>query len=166
MCAMATPMDMTSSNLRAHDDSCAFPSWPRRSSLSDSDADARESRATSFISDDDLLFLSDPFEDDARSVGSASSQSSSPAASFVSPRHAAAQLERERERQLAQQQQYVRQVMADKEQRRRQQQQTARRQSQQQMQQGADRRQHRSPKKSPPRSKLGAMTPITEAVFE
>jgi hypothetical protein len=169
MCSMSAPLDITSSNLRAHDDACAFPSWPRRSSLSDSDCDAREQRATSFLSDDDLLFLSDPFEDDASSTGGSSHTGSfvssppmaMPGASSHPPQFADAEVAAMERERLALQRDYVRQVMLEKEreQRRRQQQQLARRQFQQSQRQ-------RSPKKSSPRSKLSAMTPINEAVIE
>ena len=49
------PMDIPSKSTRPQSpsSSCAFPSWPRRSSLS-SNEDKEELRATSFISDDDL----------------------------------------------------------------------------------------------------------------
>ncbi|KAL8397405.1 hypothetical protein RB594_004216 [Gaeumannomyces avenae] len=56
------------------DTSCAFPSWPRRSSLSESERG--EERATSFLSDEDLFPSSpDVFDDDARSVSSSGSSS-------------------------------------------------------------------------------------------
>ncbi|TLD25245.1 hypothetical protein PspLS_06044 [Pyricularia sp. CBS 133598] len=55
----------------------SFPSWPRRSSLSESEQADRP--ATSFLSDEDLIFDTDPFsEDDARSVSSSGSGSCSP----------------------------------------------------------------------------------------
>ena len=49
------PMDIPSKSTRPQSpsSSCAFPSWPRRSSLS-SNEDKDELRATSFISNDDL----------------------------------------------------------------------------------------------------------------
>lgn len=47
------PMDIPStSSSRPQSPSCAYPSWPRRSSLSSNSS--TEERATSFISDDDL----------------------------------------------------------------------------------------------------------------
>lgn len=67
------PMDMTCRNLRTHDTICAFPSWPRRSSLSDSGG--LTARPTLFLSDDDL-FLGSPLDDDAGSVSSSGSLSS------------------------------------------------------------------------------------------
>jgi hypothetical protein len=123
MSSLSAPMDITSSNLRAHEATCAFPSWPRRSSLSDS---SREQRPTSFLSDDDLLFLSDPFEDDAHSVTSNGSSAASLAA-IESPQPTSAPrvtdaeiLDMERER-LAMQREYVRHMVSEKERRRQQQ---------------------------------------------
>lgn len=59
------------------DTSCAFPSWPRRSSLSESERG--EERATSYLSDEDLFPSSpDVFDDDARSVSSSGSSAGSP----------------------------------------------------------------------------------------
>ncbi|KAL8365650.1 hypothetical protein RB595_004453 [Gaeumannomyces hyphopodioides] len=56
------------------DTNCAFPSWPRRSSLSESERG--EERATSYLSDEDLFPSSpDVFDDDARSVSSSGSSS-------------------------------------------------------------------------------------------
>lgn len=70
-------MDIKSSYLHSHDAPCAFPSWPRRSSLNGEDRE----RPTAFLSDDDL-FLGNPFDDD--DISSASSSTSS-AASSPSP---------------------------------------------------------------------------------
>ena len=143
MSVLSAPMDITPSNLRQHDATCAFPSWPRRSSLSDSD---HQERATSFLSDDDL-FLSDPFEDDAHSVSS--SGSASPG--FIeSPAHITQDVElmdAERHR-AAMQREFMRQMVTEKERRR---------------QQAMMKKQQRrgSPKKSP-KSKLSSMTPIQE----
>lgn len=47
---------------------CAFPSWPRRDSLSGSEDSAAHFSVTSFLSDEDLLL--DPFEDDTSSIPS------------------------------------------------------------------------------------------------
>ncbi|KAI9158637.1 hypothetical protein HJFPF1_06635 [Paramyrothecium foliicola] len=144
MSVLSAPMDITSSNLRAHDATCAFPSWPRRSSLSDSD---RQERATSFLSDDDL-FLSDPFEDDAHSVSSTSSASSP--GLMESPPHVMADVVMDAQRhQAAMQRELMRQVVSEKE----------RRRQQQAMMKKSQRRS--SPKKSP-KSKLSSMTPIQE----
>ncbi|KAH7320209.1 hypothetical protein B0I35DRAFT_408902 [Stachybotrys elegans] len=146
MSAMSAPMDITSSNLRAHDAACAFPSWPRRDSLSDSDRGS--GRATSFLSDDDL-FLSDPFEDDVRSISSSTSSSAvaSPAV-YSPPRMSDAELLAEMERERLQRE-YVRNIITEKE-RRRQQQAAAKRQHQQQQQRRS------SPKRSP-KTKLSAI---------
>ncbi|KAF4978479.1 hypothetical protein FDECE_18211 [Fusarium decemcellulare] len=112
MCATSAPMDITSRNsFSAHDSACAFPSWPRRESLSESD---REERPTSYLSDDDL-FLPDPFDnDDARSVSSAGSSSASPS-NMISDFEL---LQAERERQAAMQREYIRVVTLEKERRR------------------------------------------------
>ena len=108
-------MDITSRNgFISHDSACAFPSWPRRDSLSESD---REERPTSYLSDDDL-FLPDPFDDDARSVSSAGS--SSPGA-MASPENVITDyelLEAERQRQAAMQREYIRAIVNEKERRR------------------------------------------------
>lgn len=51
------PMDIPSaSSSRQSTPSCAYPSWPRRSSL-DSNEDREAGHATSYISDDDLVDL-------------------------------------------------------------------------------------------------------------
>lgn len=145
MGAMSAPMDITPSNLRAHNSACAFPSWPRRSSLSDSEHE--EPRATSFLSDDDL-FLSDPFDDDAHSVSSSSTVSSPFATAIDSPPRISDEelLRMERERE-AMQREFVRQVKQEKERRR----------------QAALRARRSSPKKSP-KPKSAGLTTITEAV--
>ncbi|KAG0651594.1 hypothetical protein D0Z07_1812 [Hyphodiscus hymeniophilus] len=53
-----TAMDIpTSSRTRAQSPSCAYPSWPRRSSLSSSESSSDDQGpVNSYISDDDLLF--------------------------------------------------------------------------------------------------------------
>ncbi|KJZ80193.1 hypothetical protein HIM_00043 [Hirsutella minnesotensis 3608] len=144
MSAMSAPLDITSTNIRTHDASCAFPSWPRRSSLSDSEHD--EPRATSFLSDDDL-FLSDPFDDDLRSISSSSS-ASSPFATVDSPPRVSEEelLRLERER-VAMQREILRQVKQEKERRR----------------QTALRARRSTPKKSPKSSKNACLTTISEA---
>lgn len=76
----SVPMSI-STGVTSRDESCAFPSWPRRSSLSSSDKDASyEPRASSFLSDDDLFLYDEPAcsgseSDDSRSVSSAGSAS-------------------------------------------------------------------------------------------
>ncbi|KAM0459221.1 hypothetical protein ACHAO4_002615 [Trichoderma viride] len=142
--AMSAAIDISPSNLRStRDASCAFPSWPRRESLSEF---GREERATSFLSDDDLL-LSDPFDDDSHSIAS-SSASSSPMM-MQSPPHMNdfEVLEAQREKLAAVQREAVRQVMLEKERRKL----AAKKKS----------RAHVSSKKSP-KSKLISMTPISE----
>ncbi|KAH0532527.1 hypothetical protein TsFJ059_001206 [Trichoderma semiorbis] len=139
---MSTAIDISPSNLRTRDASCAFPSWPRRESLSEFD---REERATSFLSDDDLL-LSDPFDSDSHSIAS-SSASSSPIMMQSPPRLTDAEvLEMQREK-LALQRECMRQIMLEKERRK----QASKKKS----------RSASSAKKSP-KSKLVSMTPISE----
>lgn len=138
--SFTAPIDITSSNMLAHDRSCAFPSWPRRDTLAGFDG---EPRATSYLSDEDL-FPQD-FEDDAHSVSSSGS--------FCSPNSRSPQiteaelLEMERER-MAAQREALRCVMLEKERRR-----------QQALKQKQARR--GSSKKSP-KTKSSAMTPIAE----
>lgn len=151
----SAPMDITPTTLRTHDHdaSCAFPSWPRRSSLSESD---REERPTSYLSDDDL-FLSDPFsDDDSQSVSSASSTCASPPTTALTGPAVqlteAEVLEMERER-VALQRDFVRNLLCNERERRRQQAATKKQQQQRRS----------SPKKSPKNSsKLHSMTPIAE----
>lgn len=157
--------DMAPSNFSAHDSTtCAFPSWPRRSSLGESDSlDSPYSRPTSFLSDDDLFFCTsasgaaDPF-DECPSPSNASSARSS----IDLARHEVDAMARERER--LQREAFVRQAVLEKEGQRRRQQQAMRRaqlshggQAHQQQQQQQQRRS--SPKKNP-KSKL---TSIREA---
>jgi hypothetical protein len=149
--SMSSPMDIapTPFSSRSPDASCAFPSWPRRTSLSESDAS--EERATSYLSDEDLFF--DVFDDDARSVssnGSASPVVSPPTANIMTD---AEMFEMQRER-AAYQRDVMRTLLNEKEQRRRQQQQAAKRQR---------RSSGGSSSKKGPKSKLSAMTPIAEA---
>ncbi|KAL2019121.1 hypothetical protein VTK56DRAFT_10072 [Thermocarpiscus australiensis] len=142
---MTSPMDIAPSpfSTRGPDASCAFPSWPRRSSLSE--YDAAEERATSYISDEDL-FPQDVFEDDAHSVsshGSASPVQSPPAPPVLTE---AEILEIQRER-AAYQREMIKLLLSEKERRR----------------QAAKRRSSSSSSKKSGRSKLAAMTPIVEA---
>lgn len=130
------------------DDSCAFPSWPRRSSLGDGD---EQPRATSYISDEDLEFLSEPVfhDEDAHSISSYGSGTPSPQLAPV--RHISEEaLEEMRREQALRQQELIRVVMDEKEKRR----QAAKAQKQ---------RKPSSKKGASPRSKLSAMTPIAEA---
>ncbi|EFX03980.1 hypothetical protein CMQ_908 [Grosmannia clavigera kw1407] len=81
MCARAvTPATAIDIGTTRSSSTCAFPSWPRRSSLSSDDY----SSASSYLSDEDL-FLSDSFDDDISS-STASSRSNSNASS-ISPPH-------------------------------------------------------------------------------
>ncbi|PHH68276.1 hypothetical protein CDD80_117 [Ophiocordyceps camponoti-rufipedis] len=132
--SVCAPLDI--SNMRTHDASCAYPSWPRRASLSDSD---EEARPTSFLSDDDL-FLPDPFDDDARSVSSSGSGGSS------APRLSDEELMRLDRDRAALQREMLRQVKLEKERRR----------------QMASRARRGSAKKSP-KAKAAGLTTITEA---
>ncbi|KAM3503487.1 hypothetical protein MY10362_004160 [Beauveria mimosiformis] len=79
----SAPMNIYTS-VTSRDESCAFPSWPRRSSLSSSNKDdvTHEPRASSYLSDDDLFLDDEPSSsgsgsesDDIRSVSSAGSAS-------------------------------------------------------------------------------------------
>ncbi|OAQ73274.1 hypothetical protein VFPPC_12969 [Pochonia chlamydosporia 170] len=144
MSAMSAPLDIPFNNIRNQDSTCAFPSWPRRSSLSESEHE--EPRATSYLSDDDL-FLSDPFDDDVRSVSSSSSSSSPSTAVMNSPPRISDEefLRLECER-VARQKEFLRQVKLEKERRR----------------QAALRSRRSSPKKSP-KLKHASLTTITES---
>ncbi|KAK4455719.1 hypothetical protein QBC34DRAFT_73835 [Podospora aff. communis PSN243] len=149
--SMSSPMDIapTPFSSRSPDASCAFPSWPRRTSLCE--PDSSEERATSYLSDEDLFF--DVFDDDARSVssnGSASPVVSPPTTNIMTD---AEIFEMQRER-AAYQRDVMRTLLNEKEQRRRQQQQAAKRQR---------RSSGGSSSKKGPKSKLSAMTPIAEA---
>ncbi|KAH8744325.1 hypothetical protein F5883DRAFT_661091 [Diaporthe sp. PMI_573] len=131
------------------DESCAFPSWPRRDSLSEHGEE--QPRATSYISDEDLFFLSEPVfaDSDADSVSSYGSGIPSPRLAPV--RHmGGAELEEMRREQALRQQELMRSVMAEKELRR----QAARAHKQ---------RKSRFKKALIPRSKLAALSPIAEA---
>lgn len=157
MSATSAPVYTTSGNLRSRDASCAFPSWPRRSSLSDQDVDSP--RATSFVSDDDLYLCDHPSsDDDSHSISSSSSNSSSlgsaspptTALALESPGRAAPSeaeiLGMQRER-LNMRKELMKMVMQEKERRR-----------------AARQQQNRksSPKKSSCKSARSIMTPISE----
>ncbi|ROV97696.1 hypothetical protein VMCG_07408 [Cytospora schulzeri] len=134
------------------DDSCAFPSWPRRSSLGEGGRDDQP-RATSYISDEDLEFLSEPVfpDEDAHSISSYGSGTPSP--QLLAPvRHISEEaLEEMRREQALRQQELIRVVMDEKDRRR----QAAKAQKQ--------RKPSSSKKGASPKSKLSAMTPIAEA---
>ncbi|TDZ23151.1 hypothetical protein Cob_v003806 [Colletotrichum orbiculare MAFF 240422] len=143
--SISAPIDIAPSNMLAHDRSCAFPSWPRRDTLADFDG---ESRATSYLSDEDL-FPQD-FEDDTHSVSSSGSFSSPNSRSPQVTEAELLQMERER---MAMQREALRCVMAEKERRRQ--------QALKQKQQHQQRRSSSGSKKSP-KGKHAAMTPIAE----
>lgn len=139
----STPLDIpTSSYLYSpsSNSSCAFPSWPRRSSLSESDS---EMRATSFLSDDDLL---DVFEDDASSIASGGSSAvCSPLEHAPLSDEQILELQRER---LAMQREVAKFILDEKERRR---------------QAAKEKKARRGSSKKSPKAKVGGMTPIAEA---
>ncbi|GAP88607.1 hypothetical protein SAMD00023353_3301000 [Rosellinia necatrix] len=114
MSATAQPLDITPNSYfsrdAAYNASCAFPSWPQRSSLMEY---SREERATSYLSDDDL-FPCDPVGDDAQSISSGSSTAS--ASPFVSEEEL---LELQRQR-AAMQREAIKHLLSEKERRRQQ----------------------------------------------
>jgi hypothetical protein len=131
------------------DESCAFPSWPRRVSLSENGDE--QPRATSCIPDEDLLSLSEPIfaDEDADSVSSYGSDN--PSQRPAPLRHLGGdELKEMRREQALRQQELMRSVMAEKELRR----QAARAHKQ---------RKSRFKKALIPRSKLAALSPIAEA---
>ena len=146
MCAvqMSAPIDITTGfAMTRQDASCAFPSWPRGSSLSGSE------RASSYLSDEDLFPLED-LEDDARSVSSSSSGSSNsgscPLVSASPPRYTEADLLEMQQARQARQREMLRVLMSEKERRK-------------QAALAAGRRPRRSSsKKSPPTKKLAAIS--------
>ena len=139
-----------SSSRRGPDPECAYPSWPRRSSLGEGES---EERATSYITDDELFM--DVFEDDACSVSS-SQGSASPAHSPAAPVLTEAEFLQLQREQLAYQREMRKIVLAEKEMRRRQAE-----QDQQRRRPGPKKRS--SSGKKATKSKLSAMTTITEA---
>ncbi|KAH8156081.1 hypothetical protein CIB48_g12166 [Xylaria polymorpha] len=144
MSSNTQPLDIAPNTFLSRDAgyhaSCAFPSWPQRSSLMDS---AREERATSYLSDDDL-FPCDPVGDDAHSISSGSSTAS--ASPFVTEEEL---LEIQRQK-MAMQREAIKHLLNEKE-RRRQQYKRTRKGS------GS------SKKSTSPKSKQDQMAPITEA---
>ncbi|KAL2759659.1 hypothetical protein ACRALDRAFT_2023802 [Sodiomyces alcalophilus JCM 7366] len=139
--SIGTPLDVTSSNVLAHDRSCAFPSWPHPQS----------DRPSLYLSDDDL-FPSEPVEDDARSISSADSSS---IGSNISSAAEDELLRMERERQAMQREAALRYIVTEKE-RRRQAMQAKRQRARQA--QGAGGSSRKTSK-----NKLASMTPIAEA---
>lgn len=134
-----------------HDASCAFPSWPRRDSLTN---DRHTARASSYISDEDLLFLSEPVfpDDDAHSESSYGSGTPSPNFAPAVMHISEEDIEEMRREQALRQREYMAVVMREKEQRKRRQ--AAKNKK------AAGSRKAVSPA---PKSKLSAMTPIAEA---
>ncbi|KAI0013183.1 hypothetical protein F4779DRAFT_613713 [Xylariaceae sp. FL0662B] len=141
MSSVSQPIDMATSGYltynSAYHASCAFPSWPQRSSLTES---SREERATSYLSDDDL-FPCGASEDDAHSVSSSGSAPTSPFANEEDV------LKMQRE-QMALQQEAMRFLLNEKERRR---------------QQFRRQRRSSSGSKKSPKSKPDHMAAITEA---
>lgn len=134
-----------------HDASCAFPSWPRRDSLTN---DTHVPHASSYISDEDLLFSADSvFADDDNSSESSSCGTPSPTLAPAVMHISEEDIEELRREQAVRQREYMTMVMREKEQRRRRQ---------------ADKRKKAagaaSRKAVSPKSKLSAMTPIAEAM--
>ncbi|KAK4142965.1 uncharacterized protein C8A04DRAFT_37841 [Dichotomopilus funicola] len=152
---ISSPMDIaprSSSSRRGPDPECAYPSWPRRSSLGEGES---EERATSYITDDELFM--DVFDSD--DCSDSSSGAASPVHSPVGAPPALTeaeflQLQRE---QLAYQREMRRILVAEKEMRRRQ----AEQDQQQRRRPGLKRR--TSSGKKVPKVKVAAMTTITEA---
>ncbi|SPN98526.1 uncharacterized protein DNG_01572 [Cephalotrichum gorgonifer] len=108
----SSPFDITPSTMRS--DTCAYPSWPRRSALSE--PSCAEYRTSSYFSDDEL-FPQDPLteEDDIRSVSSAGSSFTSPVGS-VQVLSGSQIMEAERERR-ERAKEYLRMVKSEKEKR-------------------------------------------------
>ncbi|KAL2155270.1 hypothetical protein VTH82DRAFT_11 [Thermothelomyces myriococcoides] len=156
--SMSMPMDIAprSSSRRGPDPECAYPSWPRRSSLGEGDS---EERASSYITDDELYM--DVFDDDACSVSSqgTSSPARSPAADVIpaAPVMTEAEFLQLQREQLAYQREMRRILLAEKELRRRQ----AEADAQRRRTAGPKRRTNSSRKTV--KSKLSAMTTIAEA---
>ncbi|KAB5582468.1 hypothetical protein GE09DRAFT_268812 [Coniochaeta sp. 2T2.1] len=162
--SISAPMDITPSHSysRPQDASCAFPSWPRRASLS-SGSDSAYERATSYLSDDDLLFPSESESDYHSDTQSVSSSNSTPSnhpdhhhlRPFQQPQVDVAEMQRER---AAYQREVMRFLALEKERRRSAAAASASKKG------GKPRSgSSSSSKKGSPKSKLAAMTPIAEA---
>lgn len=142
--AMDIPSRSGSYHSTSHfDASCAFPSWPRRESLSSSPsspAAAREqmSRTSSYLSDEDLEFLSEPSVPAVAYSLAAAEETASPDHDYYGSRTPSPLLapavrhlsheavEAMRLEQALRQREYVAVALREKEQRRRQQQAAAR----------------------------------------
>jgi len=163
---LSAPMDIASSSRQragSPDFSCAFPSWPRRSSLSSADgAGDEDRRATSYLSDEDLFpldYADAAVDDDSSDAHSISSAGSAPRAAALDD----AALRREQ--RDAYQREAARLLVAERE--------RERRRLQAQMARRAARRSQQAPPPAAPRkspktaaSKLVNMTPIAEATGE
>ncbi|KAF4630672.1 hypothetical protein G7Y89_g7466 [Cudoniella acicularis] len=82
----ASPMDIPSSSSRSQSQSCAYPSWPRRSSLSSNSSCDEEYHNRSFIISDEELFpgVFDDAESDYSPLSTPSSNTSrSPASPTI-----------------------------------------------------------------------------------
>ncbi|CAJ2511670.1 Uu.00g072950.m01.CDS01 [Anthostomella pinea] len=112
--SVAQPLDIAPSSYLSHSSAsygnCAFPSWPQRSSLTDS---AHEQRASSYLSDDDL-FPCEVVEDDAHSIASADSTASTSLGA-----HEEEMLARQQQK-MAMQQEAMKFLLGEKERRRQQ----------------------------------------------
>ncbi|KAK5629251.1 hypothetical protein RRF57_004966 [Xylaria bambusicola] len=143
MSSNAQPLDIAPSSYLSRDASyhasCAFPSWPQRSSLMNS---AREERVSSYITDDEL-FEEFSLSDDSHSISSGSSTAS--ASPFISEEEL---LELQRQK-MAAQREAIKHLLNEKERRRQQYKKT--------------RKNSGSSKKSTSLKKQDQMAPITEA---
>ncbi|KAI0181542.1 hypothetical protein GGR52DRAFT_42718 [Hypoxylon sp. FL1284] len=109
----SAPQQGTGYNSYSYSASCAFPSWPQRSSLHEQSDHQQQGRATSYLSDDDL-FPCDGLEDDAHSV------SSSGSATPTSPHVVAVDDALRRDHQMAVQREALKFLLSEKERRRQQ----------------------------------------------
>ncbi|KAI1369031.1 hypothetical protein F5Y08DRAFT_209710 [Xylaria arbuscula] len=141
MSSNTQPLDIAPSSFLSRDASyhasCAFPSWPQRSSLMDS---AREERVSSYITDDELF---EDFSDDSHSISSGSSTAS--ASPYINEEEL---LELQRQK-MAAQREALKQLLNEKERRRQQYKKT--------------RKNSGSSKKGSSPKKQDQMAPITEA---
>ena len=156
MSQLSAPIDIVSRERSSTQEfNCAFPSWPRRSSLSESDCVGDDHRATSYLSDEDLFPCAVDDDSDCRSISSSGSATASPRAAPTE----AELLELQRERD-AYQREVVRFLVNERD-RRRQQAQTARRSRRSSS--GHQQQQSQTQPRKSPKTKLSNMTPIAEA---
>ncbi|KAH8757880.1 hypothetical protein F5883DRAFT_683017 [Diaporthe sp. PMI_573] len=114
----SSPMEIPSKRSVYHnsylDYSCAFSSWPRRVSLGERGNE--QPRATSHISDEDLLFLSEPVFADEDAHSTSSYESGTTSSRHATVRHVGgAELQEMRREQALRQQKLMPYVMAEKE---------------------------------------------------